>query len=88
MVIAFAYSKYYTHLEVRIVRPLRRYRTRTLMPVSALCNQSSAAPLIRRACRSLSETVGQPMTLIRVLVPASPAHPAVAGALSEGRNLS
>ena len=28
MVIAFAYSKYYTHLEVRIVRPLRRYRTR------------------------------------------------------------
>ena len=79
MVIAFAYSKYYTHLEVRIVRPLRRYRTnsdaceRAVQPIVS-------RPLIRRACRSLSETVGQPMTLIRVLVPASPAHPAVAGA--------
>ena len=38
-------------------------------------NQPPALSLMQRACRVRSETVSQPMTLIRVLVPASPPPP-------------
>jgi hypothetical protein len=51
------------------------YTPRPLIPVGCCRTNFAAWRFMQRACRGLSGRVGQPMTLVRVLVPASPPSP-------------